>query len=318
MRSSISNSKHTPLFYAKVLFAICVVLILAFEAASNYLLKHYSETFNRVSQQYADAVSVRPSRSGEPISVLIVGNSLLLEGVDVDRLQKLTATRMRIYPVFLEATGYYDWLYGLQRLFREGARPQVVVLGVGVNSFLSNSVRQEYTPLMLFDMRDSLDVASDLEMDRTATSNLLLAHSSVFWDTRSVLRTQILSHAVPHYRELVSLLKPQPAIPPALQFQTIANSRLENLRALCERHGAKLIILLPPTLSSEAAVKQMTIASQNAGVDTLVPIDPTALSAKYYQPDELHLNSEGAQLFTSALATFLPKTLDSEPVASPN
>jgi hypothetical protein len=48
----------------------------------------------------------------------------------------------------------------------------------------------------------------------------------------------------------------------------------------------------------------MTLASQKAGVDTLVPIDPTALSAKYYQPDELHLNSEGARLFTSALATF--------------
>jgi len=62
----------------------------------------------------------------------------------------------------------------------------------------------------------------------------------------------------------------------------------------------------------------MTIASQNAGVGTLVPIDPTALSAKYYQPDELHLNSEGAELFTSALATFLPKTVDHGPVASPN
>jgi hypothetical protein len=93
---------------------------------------------------------------------------------------------------------------------------------------------------------------------------------------------------------------------------------LEKLRGLCEKHGATLIILVPPTPSSEAAVKQMTIASQNAGVDTLVPIDPTALSAKYYQPDELHLNSEGAQLFTSALATFLPKTVGHEPVASPN
>jgi lysophospholipase L1-like esterase len=62
----------------------------------------------------------------------------------------------------------------------------------------------------------------------------------------------------------------------------------------------------------------MTLASQKAGVDTLVPIDPTALSAKYYQPDELHLNSEGAQLFTSALATFLPRSVDHEPVASTN
>jgi lysophospholipase L1-like esterase len=236
----------------------------------------------------------------------------------VDRLQKLTSSQMHIYPIFLEATGYYDWFYGLQRLFREGAKPQVVVLGVGVNSFLANSVRQDYAPLLLFDMRDTLGVASDLKMDRTATSNLMLAHSSVFWDTRTVLRTQILSHAVPHYTELVLLLKPQPAIPPSQQFQTTANSRLERLRELCEAHGAKLIILFPPTRSSEDAVRQMTLASRKAGVDTLVPIDPTALSVKYYQPDELHLNSEGAQLFTSALATFLPKTLDHEPLASPN
>ncbi len=236
----------------------------------------------------------------------------------MERLKKLPSSQMHIYPIFLEATGYYDWFYALQRLFREGAKPQVVVLGVGVNSFLANSVRQDYVPLMLFDMRDSLAVASDLKMDRTATSNLLLAHSSVFWDTRTVLRTQILRYAVPHYTELVLLLKPQPAILPPRQFQTTANSRLGRLRELCEAHGAKLIILVPPTPSSEDAVRQMTLASRTAGVDTLVPIDPTALSAKYYQSDELHLNSEGAQLFTSALATFLPKTLDHEPLASPN
>jgi lysophospholipase L1-like esterase len=246
----------------------------------------------------------------------MVGNSLLLYGVDVDRLKNLTSGRVHVCPIFLEATGYYDWLYALQRLFREGSRPQVVVLGVGVNSFLANTVRQDYAPLMLFDMRDSLSVASDLNMDRTATSNLLLAHSSVFWDTRSVFRTQILRHTVPRYQELVSLLKPQPAIPPDPQFQAMANSRLAQLRSLCESHGAKLILLVPPTPSSEGAVRQMTIASQTAGVDTLVPIDPTALPAKYYLSDELHLNSEGAALFTTALAEFLPQTIVRESLTS--
>ena len=62
----------------------------------------------------------------------------------------------------------------------------------------------------------------------------------------------------------------------------------------------------------------MTIASQKAGVDTLVPIDPTALSAKYYQPDELHLNSAGAALFTTALAEYLPQTIVRESMASPD
>jgi hypothetical protein len=318
MRSFISSSKCAALFYAKLLGGICAVLITAFEVSSDYLLKHHSGTYARVSQQYADAVKVRPAKPGEPISVLMVGNSLLLEGVDVDRLQKLTSGQMRIYPIFLEATGYYDWLYGLQRLFRDGAKAQIVVLGVGVNSFLSNGVRQDYAPLMFFDARDALGVASDLDMDRTATGNFLLAHLSVFWDTRSVIRTQILQHIVPHSKELFLLLKRQPGIPPAPEFQVIANSRLERLRELCEAHGAKLIILVPPTPSSEDAVRQMTIASQKVGVDTLVPIDPTALSAKYYQSDELHLNSEGAAVFTSALATLLPRTVARESMASPD
>ena len=318
MPSSISNSKPPALFYAKVLVGICALLIVAFECLSDFLLKDKSETYARVSRQYTEAEKMRPAKPGEPTSVLMIGNSLLLEGVDVERLKKLTSGQMHIYPIFLEATGYYDWFYGLQRLFREGSRPQVVVLGVGVNGFLANSVRQDYAPLLLFDLRDSLGVASDLKMDRTATTSLLLAHSSVFWDTRSVLRTQILRHTVPHYRELVLLLKPQPAIPPPEQFQTTANSRLEQLRELCAAHGAKLIILVPPTPFSEDAVRQMTIASQKAGVDTLVPIDPTALSAKYYQPDELHLNSAGAALFTTALAEYLPQTIVRESLASPD
>lgn len=318
MHSSTFSSNHPAVSYVKLLVGICVLLVAVFELLSDYLLKHNSETYARVSRQYAEAVKIRPAQADEPTSVLMVGNSLLLDGVDTDRLKELTSGHMRIYPIFLEATGYYDWLYGLERLFREGTRPQVVVLGVGVNSFLANTVRQDYTPMILFDWRDSLNVASDLKMDRTASSNLLLAHSSVFWDTRSVLRTQILRQTVPHYRELVLLLKPQPAIPPANQFQTTANSRLKQLRELCETHGAKLIILIPPTLSSQDAVQQMVIASQKAGVDTLVPIDPTTLSAKYYQPDELHLNSEGAALFTAALAEFLPQTIVRESMASPD
>jgi len=306
MPSSISSSKSPALVHARVLLGICAILVLFFEICANYLLKRDSETYARVSQQYAEAVKVRPSRSGEPASVLMVGNSLLMEGIDVERLQELTSSKMRIYPIFLEATGYYDWLYGLQRLFRQGARPQVVVLGVGVNSFLQNSVRQDYAPMIFFDVRDVLGAASDLNLDRTAASNLLLAHSSVFWDTRSVIRTQVLRRIVPHCKELFSLVKPKPALPPGPELEAITTARIRSLRQLCEAHGAKLIILVPPTPSSEQAVRQMAIASQKVGVDSLVPIDPATLSERFYQPDELHLNSEGAALFTSALATYLP------------
>jgi hypothetical protein len=309
MRSSISSSKPAALFYAKVLVVICAIFVVGLEIFSFYLVKHHSFTYARVSRQYSEAIKVRPSRPGEPTSVLLVGNSLLLYGVDLDRLHELTSGRMRIYPIFLEATGYYDWLYGLRRLFRQGAKPQVVVVGLPVDLFLGSGVRQDYSPLMLFDARDVLGVASDLRLDNTATSNLLLEHSSTFWDRRSALRAEVLRRIVPHLEDLFSLIRTAPTIPSQSEFETIAISRLRTLRELCEAHGAKLIILVPPTPSSESAVRQMAIASQKAGVQTFVPIDPGALSARFYQRDALHLNPEGAALFTSALATDLSKHL---------
>jgi len=295
------------LTYAKVLAGICAVLFIALEISSDYLLKHHSVTYARISRQYDEAVKIRPAGAGEPASVLMVGNSLLLHGVQLDRLQMLTSSSMRINPILLEQTGYYDWLYTLQGLFRQGARPQVVVVGVGVNYFLANSVRQDYAPMLFFDARDTLAVSSDLHLDRTATSNLLLAHSSAFWDTRSVIRTQILSRMVPHLEDLFLLVNPRPAVPNGPEFEEIAIPRLRRLRDLCEAHGAKLILLVPPTLSSEDAVSQMAGAAHSAGVDVSVPIDPAALSARFYQRDGMHLNSEGAVLFTSALAKDLPE-----------
>src|SRR6266436_4095272 len=257
MPSSISDSKSTALAYAKTLVGICVILMIAVEISSVYLLKHHSVTFARISRQYDEAVKMSSTGPGEPPSVLLVGNSLLLHGVELDRLQALTSSRMRIYPIFLEATGYYDWLYGLRRLFRQGARPQVVVVGVGVNYFLENGVRQDYAPMLFFDTPDTLAVASDLHLDRTATSSLLLAHSSAFWDTRSVIRTQILNHMVPHLEDLFMFVNPRPAIPEGREFEEIAVPRLQRLRELCEAYGAKLILLVPPTLSSESAVSKM-------------------------------------------------------------
>src|SRR6266566_8369229 len=306
MRSFISGFKSRALTHAVALAGICAIFIVALEIFSAYLLRHHSVTYARISRQYDEAAKLRPSGPGEPPSVLMVGNSLLLHGVELDRLRALTSTRMRIYPILLEATGYYDWLYALRRLFRQGARPQVVVVGVGVSYFLENGVRQDYAPMLFFDARDTLAVASDLHLDRTATSNLLLAHSSTFWDTRSAIRTQILRRVVPHVEDLFLLVNSRPAVPEGREFEEIAIPRLRRLRELCEAHRAKLILLVPPTLSSETAVNQMAYAAHAAGVEISVPIDPTALSAKFYQPDGMHLNPEGAVLFTSALAKDLP------------
>jgi lysophospholipase L1-like esterase len=150
-------------------------------------------------------------------------------------------------------------------------------------------------------------VASDLKLDRTASSNLFLAHSSTFWDTRSAIRMQVLNHIVPHLEDLFSLVNPKPAVPEGKEFAEMTIPRLRRLRELCDANGVRLILLVPPTLDSENAVNEMTAAAQAAGVEVSVPIDPAMLSAKFYQPDGMHLNRDGAVLFTSALARELPE-----------
>ena len=282
------------------------ILAIALEVSSVYLLKNYSVTFRRVSRQYAEALKVRPARAGEPTSVLMVGNSLLLHGVDVDRLRQRTWENMRIYPIFLEGTGYYDWLYGLRRLFRQGARPQVVVVGLEVNSALVHGVWEE-SPMLLLDAKDILDVASDLGLDHTAASNVLLSHVSAFWGMRTFFRRRVLRSLVPHYEDLFPFVRSDQNASQDPELEAMLKSRLESLRELCAKHGAKLMVVIPPTPSSETAVHRMALAAQRAGVDALVPIDPTVLPESFYLRDRVHLNPEGAVRFTSALADDLSK-----------
>ena len=305
----ISGSKPPNLNPVKVLLAMIAMMLIGIEAGSNYLLQHVSPTYSRLSAQYHQALGAFPARAGQPTSVLMVGNSLLLDGIEMDRLSAMTSTRMRVYPVFLEATGYYDWLYALRRLFRQGSRPEVVVVGVGVNYFLTEGIRQDYAPKLFFDAADTLPLASDLNLDRTATSNLLLAHVSSYWNTRAAIRTQALGHLIPGLRDLLSQASPPPSTRENRDFETIAIPRLLRLQQLCAANGAKLIVLLPPTLYSGKATNEMEQAGRKAGVDVSVPVDPSGLSPKYFQPDGLHLNSDGAALFTYAVAKDLPKLL---------
>ena len=303
MRLFISNSKSPALTYAKLICGISFAFLIALESLSAYMLKHHSVTYQRVLQQLNRAVEARPGGPGEPASVMMIGNSLFLEGVQVDRLQELTSKNFRIYPIFLEATGYYDWLYGLGRIFRLGARPQVVVVQLEANSLLWNRVRTEYSPMLFFDAPDLLHVSSDLGLGRTAESSLLLAHWSAFSSAHSVVRTQILRHTIPHFTELFNLLiQAQRAISFGPATERMAEARLKTLRELCDAHGAKMILLAPPVPSSESAVRKLAGIAERIGVATLVPIDPKTLTAQHYEPDVFHLNAKGAALFTSAIA----------------
>jgi len=250
----------------------------------------------------------------------MVGNSLLLDGVDVERLQQSTSGSLRVYWLFLEGTGYFDWFYGLARLFRHGARPQAVVVGLGLDGLLDNAVRQEYAPRMLFDARDIVAASSEVGLDRTVASSLLLAHWSAFWDMRHVIRVQILTHTVPYYEglylaDLWSHLRAKRVVPFSPETELTATARLQRLRDLCEAYGTRLLILVPPTPSVPSAVRQLTAVAEKAAVTTIMPVDPSTMPVRFFRADGIHVNEDGATFFTSALASELPARVADERLA---
>jgi hypothetical protein len=177
-----------------------------------------------------------------------------------------------------------------------------------MESLLQNAVRPE-SPMLLFDAQDVVDVSADLGLDRTATVNLLLSHWSVFWDSRRVIRLGLLRRTIPGAPELFTLLNKVPNTSIGPEFEEMATSRLTTLRQLGEAYGAKVVLLIPPWSTSQAAVQQAMAAARKAGLDPLMPINPSPLPAALFEPDGIHMNARGAAVFTAALETALPRKI---------
>ena len=69
------------------------------------------------------AVLLQPRMPDGSTSILVVGNSLLLHGIDRARLQREMGSRYHVVLYPIEGTTYLDWYFGLRRLFADGARP---------------------------------------------------------------------------------------------------------------------------------------------------------------------------------------------------
>jgi hypothetical protein len=278
-----------------------LILLLVVEMLSMKLLSWRSETFQRVSAEYSAAVSLRQALPGKPANVLLVGNSLLLEGLDINALQDQLAGRIRITPIFLEATSYYDWLFGVRRLLRHGSRPDIIIVGLQARAFVESKVREDYSPMMLFDLIDIFSVARELGISRTETVGLVASHYSVFWDIRSDLRKQLLREAIPGFENLLVLAKSRASLPGGVYFTEIATKRLAALRDLANQYNSRLMILVA-TVQTPEPERELVAAARRAGVDISVPVGSGSLSNDCFKSDQLHLNAEGAQLFTAAVA----------------
>jgi len=235
--------------------------------------------------------------------VAVLGNSLMLSGVDESLLAKTLTPKVTPVSYFVLATEYYDWYYGLKRLFSEGVRPRYLVLGLSPNQLVSPNIRGEYSANYLFQGSDLQEVINKTRMDATSASGFILAHFSKFYATRIERRGFILARMLPSVAGLfygggISVSR-APDIDEN-RIAAVAAERLVTLDQLCRANGAQFALVVPPTYQKGSEV--VARAGKEHGVKVFAPLSSAMLDADKYARDGFHLNEVGAHVFTTHLA----------------
>lgn len=296
-----------------VLLAGCVLVACAAEGTARFLLDRVSKIQRRTADEYARAQTIGTDPCGRK-HVLLVGNSLLLEDVRFDRVRAALADDWDARRFVIEQTFYYDWYYGLRRLFREGARPDVVVVMLSSRQWIRSDVRGDYTAHYLIDRADLLDAARELNLNATQTTNLVVANTSKFWGARAEMRNFLLGRMMPDLGALMnfsSVVDHNTLM--AEEVEPIAAERIARLTELTDSYGARLILLMPVTLDTGKGTGWLGIlqAAERKRVTALMPAPSGTFGRDMYRDAGFHLNPTGAAAFTEMLIPELHKTLDS-------
>jgi hypothetical protein len=294
-----------------LLIAGCVLVGLAMETAARVGLDRASRIQRRMAQEYREARAIGQDRTPGR-HVLVVGNSLLDEGVQFDRLREALATRFDTRRYMVEQTVYYDWYYALRRLYREGARPDIVVMMLGTGHWLSSNIRGDYSAQYLMSLEDIPEAAEALDLHPTQATGLLFAGVSKFWGARVEMRNFVLGRLMPDVGRLMNFSSAvdaravidQDVIP-------ILAERIARMRAVTDAHGSQLVLLVAPVLNPADGSSGLMAAAGSQGVPVLCPVPSGTLGPQLYR-DGFHLNPTGAALFTERLIPVLARELEGE------
>ncbi len=263
-------------------------------------------------EEYRSAVAIgQDGASGR--HVLVVGNSLLDEGVDFGRLRTELRDGVDVRRYMVEQTVYYDWLFGLRRLFHEGARPDAVVVMLGTGHWLSPNIRGDYSAQYMMSQGDLPSVARELDMHPTQATGLLFAGVSKFWGARSEMRTFVMRHLMPdlaRFMNMSSAIDHRPMVDSAIE--PVLVERVARMRDVARGFGSTLIVLVPPVLNPQDGSNGLVAAAQRSGVPVLRPVASGAFDAGLYR-DGFHLNPSGAARFTERLIPALQRELGVAP-----
>jgi len=306
MHLSTSSSKAPTRRHVVLLLLACTLVCGVIEAGTTFEFERISRIEHRREKEYQRALVMH--KAEHATSVLVAGNSLLLEGVDFPQLQQQVGPEFNLGRLVVEGTFYVDWYYGLRRIFSAGSRPDAVVLVLNPAQLTSSAIGGDYTTHFLVDKADLLQFAKDAGADRNRMSSMALANISFFYGARAEIRNWVLGAIIPGLPGLTRSFRSAPKPPPAgAGSLELALGRLQRLDRLCQDHGAELVFVIPPS-NEDNGSSALAQAASTIGVPVLIPIASGQLRPSDYS-DRFHLSPDGAGKFTPALAADLRQLL---------
>jgi hypothetical protein len=283
------------------LFLYCATL----ELVTRKGFSRVSRTQRRVYEDLTAAKSLAPRASSEQPTMLVVGNSLLLDGVDRASLAKELVPNYQVALLPIENTQFEDWYFGLRRLFAEGSRPSVVVVCLSTRQMMSRATDGEYFAYYLMQGRDLLAVKRESQLDNTNTSAYFFANRSDWLGSRAQIRNWLLQEIMPNLEHLIGFFPGKtPPMPSKEQVVAGVLPHLLALNQLCNSNGTHLVVVVPPTLSHDDASADVQDSAAHEGISVLVPLRPSDVTSGEFH-DGFHLNAQGAARFTHRLASDL-------------
>lgn len=282
--------------------ALVVLLLAGLEGGTRLVFRRLSHIESRTHSDYVAALATRAGGAAHPTDLLL-GNSLLLEGIDYAGLRRAMEPNATPVRFVVESTTYLDWYYGIRRLLSGGAHPDRIVLCLSLSQLMTSKLRGEYSAFYLIQTADLVSAGRDGGLDLTGTSGLFFGRFSMFYAARNNFRNFALSMVdAPYERTLHGLTTTTPAQISDAQVLKRATPRLNTLRAICSQYGVDFAFLLPPGFGSGA--EGLMEAGRRTSTTVLAPVPLNSWPADLYA-DGFHLNSKGAAEFTRLLAGVL-------------
>lgn len=297
-----------------VVILLALLIVGGLELVSRLLITRISRVERRQAGDFAQAYERSREPTGRPDRrrVLIVGNSLLLAGVDMDALSQNLPAGWGATRIAVDDTSYFDWYYGLRRLFHEGLRFDAVLLMMTPQQFTATTARRNYFARRLMLTRDLWGVARDLDLHPTEAADYFFSSISEFYGMRTEIRKVLLGRLMPSLPQFTGLfVVPRRTWQPDWEdVRRTSETRLQRLAGLTQRHQTRLLLAIPPVPTQPDGAEALRAAGRNAGVPVLYPIPSGGLPDSLYS-DGFHLTHEGAAQFTKALGENLTTVLPS-------